>query len=398
MYKVSRFTRSFAATMAGAAMVLGFISETKPVMAADAVKVGLLLPYTGTYARLGEAITNGLKLAIEEQGGKLGGREVEYVVVDTEANPGKAPENTNKLIVGEGVDFIVGPVHSGVAMGMLKVAREEGTITIIANAGLNAATRQLCAPNIFRTSFSAWQTAYPMGKVAVERGYQNVVTIAWNYAFGTESLEGFEEGFTEAGGTVVKQILTPFPEVEFQSYLTEIASLEPDAVFAFYAGGGAAKFVKDYAAAGLNESIPLLGAGFVTDGVLEAQGDAAEGVLTVLHYGDNLDNPVDRKFRENYKANYGEEPDVYAVQGYDSGLLLVQALDAVNGDTSDQEAVIAAMEQAEIDSPRGKFTFSKAHHPVQNIYLREATGGVNQVIGVAAEALADPGTGCPMMQ
>ena len=109
-----------------------------------------------------------------------------------------------------------------------------------------------------------------------------IATIAWNYSFGKESLEAFEEGFKAAGGEVVKQILTPFPKVEFQAYLTEIASLKPDAVFAFYAGGGAVKFVKDYNAAGLKKSIPLLGSGFMTDGTLTAQGEAAEGVLTTL--------------------------------------------------------------------------------------------------------------------
>lgn len=397
MYKASNLVKSFAVAVAGAALAPGLASVSKPVMAADAVKVGVLLPYTGTHTSLGNAISNGLKLAIEENGNKLGGRDVEYVIVDSESHPDKAPENTNKLIVGEGVDFIVGAVHSGVAMGMLKVAREEGTITIIANAGLNAATRELCAPNIFRTSFTVWQTAYPMGRVAVDRGYENVVTIGWNYSFGKGSLAAFEEGFTEAGGNVVKQILTLFPEVEFQSYLTEIASLEPDAVFAFYMGGGAVKFVKDYAAAGLQDSIPLLGSGFVTDGVVATQGEAADGVLTVLHYGEGLDNPADKHFRDAYQSKYDAEANVYAVQGYDSGLLLVQALDAVDGNTDDKEALIAAMEKTEIESPRGTFTFSKAHHPIQNIYLREAMDGQNKVIDIAAESLADPGTGCPMM-
>ncbi|HXH03680.1 MAG TPA: ABC transporter substrate-binding protein [Candidatus Competibacteraceae bacterium] len=364
--------------------------------AEDKIKLGLLLPYSGTYADLGNAITNGLKLAIEEQGGKLGGKAVEYAVVDDEADPGKAPQNTNKLVVGEKVDFLIGTVHSGVAMGMLKVAREEGTITLIPNAGLNAATRELCAPNVFRTSFSSWQTAYPMGRAAVERGYKRIVTIAWNYSFGKESLEGFEQGFKEAGGTVVKQILTPFPQTEFQSYLTEIASLKPDAVFAFYAGAGAVKFVKDYAAAGLKASIPLLGSGFLTDGTLPAQGEAADGLLTVLHYGDGLDNPTDKKFRAAYKQKFGKEADVYAVQGYDTGLALVQALAVVQGDLKDKKRLIAALEQVEVDSPRGQWRFSKAHHPIQDIYLREAKAGANQVIGVAAKQLADPATGCPM--
>lgn len=382
----------------GAALAAS-LSLGTAVAADDAVKVGILLPYTGTYAALGEAITNGMKLAIEQAGGTLGGREVEYIVVDSEADPGKAPQNMTKLVSGEGVDVVVGPVHSGVAMGMLKVAREEGALMIIPNAGLNVATRQLCAPNIFRTAFSAWQVSYPMGQVAYDRGYHNVVTISWNYSFGKESLEAFEESFTAAGGTVVKQILTPFPEVEFQAYLTDIASIKPDAVFTFYAGGGAVKFVKDYAAAGLHESIPLLGAGFLTDGTLEAQGESAEGVLTTLHYADNLDLEADRAFREAYQAAYEKEADIYAVQGYDTGLLLVKALEAVGGNTDDKDALIAAMESVQFDeSPRGAWRFSKAHHPMQNIYLREVKDGVNQVVAVAAEALADPATGCSMVE
>ncbi|TAN70160.1 MAG: ABC transporter permease, partial [Magnetospirillum sp.] len=231
------------------------------------VKVGFLLPYSGTYAGLGESITNGFKMAMEERGGKLGGREIQFVAVDDESNPAKGPENTNKLVTGENVDFLVGPVHSGVALGMVKVVRESGTITVIANAGAGAATGPLCAPNVFRTSFTNWQTAYPMGKVAVERGMKNVVTMSWKYAAGEEALAGFEAGFTKAGGKVAKQILVPFPSDEFQANLTEIASLKPHGVFVFFAGAGALKFVKDYAAAGL-KSIPLMGPGFLTDGVL----------------------------------------------------------------------------------------------------------------------------------
>lgn len=360
------------------------------------VKVGVMLPYTGTYAALGEAITNAMKMAIAEKGGKLGGRAVEYVVVDSEANPGKAPENMNKLVVGEKVDFVIGPVHSGVAMAMVKIARDEGTMLIIPNAGARAATDALCAPNIFRTSFSNWQPAYPMGKVAVDRGWKNVVTMAWNYGAGKEALGGFEENFTQHGGHVVKRILTPFPAVEFQAYLTEIASLKPDAVFVFYAGGGAVKYVKDYAAAGLKRSVPLLGSGFLTEGTLEAQGEAAEGVLTTLHYADTLDNPTNKRFRAAYQEHFGKEADIYAVQGYDTGQLMQIGMDAVQGDVGARKELIAAMAKAEIDSPRGHLTLSPAHNPVQDFYLREVQNGENVVLGVAAKALTDPATACKM--
>lgn len=365
--------------------------------AAEPVKVGVMLPYTGTYAALGEAITNGMKMAIENAGGMPGGRAIEYVVVDDESEPGKAPANMEKLVSGANVDMVVGTVHSGVAMGMLKVAREKDAILLIPNAGFNAATGPLCAPNVFRTSFTSWQTAYPMGKAAADKGYKKVATITWKYGFGEESVAAFTEGFEKAGGEVVEQITLPFPEVEFQAQLTRLAQIKPDAVFAFFAGGGAVKFVKDYAAAGLNKEIPLIGSGFLTDGTLAAQGDAAEGVITTLHYADDIDNPVNQKFRADYKSKYGKDADIYAVQGYDTGLVIVQALEATKGDTSDRKALMAAMHGVTVDSPRGTWTFSAAQNPVQDIYLREVKGGHNVTIGKAAEQLADPARGCKMM-
>ena len=360
------------------------------------IKIGLMLPYTGTYAQLGVAITNGFKLAVAESGGKLGGREPEYFTVDDESDPAKATDNANKLVTRDKVDVLIGTVHSGVEMGIVKIARETGVLHINPNAGADAATGALCAPNIFRTSFTNWQPAYPMGKVLADRGIKKVVTLTWKYGAGEESINGFKEGFTKAGGTVVKELFLPFPNVEFQSLLTEIASLKPDAVFVFFAGGGAAKFLKDWQAAGLKGKIGLYGTGFLTDGILDAVGDAAEGIETTLHYGDGIETPKNKTFRLNYAKTYKLQPDVYAVQGYDAGLLLAAGLKAVNGDVNKKKELIAAMEKAKIDSPRGVWTMSKAHNPIQDIYLRKVVGKENKVIGVAYKALADPARGCKM--
>ncbi|MEY4729107.1 MAG: hypothetical protein RL020_265 [Pseudomonadota bacterium] len=360
------------------------------------VKVGLMLPYSGTFASLGKDITDGFKLAINEKGGKLGGKEIEYFSVDDESDPAKATDNTNKLVSRDKVDVLIGTVHSGVAMGMLKVAKENNTLMIIPNAGAAAATGPLCAPNVFRSSFSNWQPAFPMGKVAFDKGHKKAVTVSWKYAAGDESVGGFKEGFEKAGGKVEKELNLPFPNVEFQAILTEIASLKPDAVYVFFSGAGAVKFVKDYAAAGLKDKIPLYGAGFLTDGLLEAQGDAANGLETTLFYADDLDNPKNKAFREAFKKAYGRNPDAPAVQGYDTGLLLMAGMDAVKGDVSNKKGMIAAMESATIDSPRGKFTMSKAHNPIQDIYLRKVVNGQNQFVSVVSKALADPAKGCSM--
>jgi branched-chain amino acid transport system substrate-binding protein len=390
-----KFLRNIA--LLGGAAAAGMLRTAQSNAQSARIRVGLMLPYTGTYAQLGVAIENGLRLALEQSGGRLGGREVEFFKVDDESEPSKATENANRLITRDKVDVLVGSVHSGVVMGMLKVAKESGTLMLIPNAGAAAATGALCTPNVFRTSFSNWQPIHPLGKVMADRGHKKAVFITWKYAAGEESLASFSEGYSAAGGTVVKEMFVPFPSVEFQALLTEIASIKPDAVACFFAGGGAVKFVKDYAAAGLRDKIPLYGVGFLTEGVLAAQGDAAEGLITTLHYADSLDNPRNRTFRGAYAKTYKMEPDVFAVQGYDTGLLLAQALDKVKGDIGNQKAVIAAMEGAVIDSPRGQWKMSKAHNPIQDIYLRRVEKGDNKVIGVAWKALEDPARGCKLV-
>ncbi|WP_338416179.1 ABC transporter substrate-binding protein [uncultured Sphaerotilus sp.] len=377
-------------------LATALLSIAGGALAEDKLKVGFMLPYTGTFAALGVAIENGFKQYVDEQGGKLGGRAVEYVKVDDESDPSKAADNANKLVKRDNVDVMVGTVHSGVAMAMAKVAKDNNTLLIVPNAGADAITGPLCAPNIFRSSFSNWQPGYAMGKVAADKKIKTAVTLTWKYAAGDESVRGFKEGFEAGGGKVVKELNLPFPGVEFQALLTEVAALKPDAVYVFFAGGGAVKFVKDWAAAGLGANIKLIGAGFLTDGTLEAQGDTAKGLLTTLHYADDLTNPKDKAFRLQYAKTYKQQPDVYAVQGYDAAQLLGAGMVAVKGDVKNRDGLVKAMEAARIDSPRGPFTLSKAHNPVQDFYLREVTGKVNKNVGIAVKGLTDPARGCKL--
>ncbi len=387
--------RSLAPVCLAAAASLAMAgAASAQTAAAQKIKVGFMLPYTGTYAALGNAIENGFRMYVQEQGGKLGGREVEFFKVDDESDPAKAPENATKLIKRDQVDVVIGTVHSGVQMGIVKVAKENNTLLIIPNAGADEATGPLCGPNIFRSSFSNWQPGYAMGQVVAGRGMKKVVTLTWKYAAGEQSVKGFKEAFEAKGGKVVKELTLPFPNVEFQALITEVASLKPDAVFVFFAGGGAVKFVKDWAAAGLKDKIPLYASGFLTDGTLEAQGAAAQGLETTLHYADGLETARDKNFRAAYAKAYKLQPDVYAVQGYDAAQMLAAGANAVKGDMSKKTEVIKAIEATRVDSPRGVFTLSRAHNPVQDFYLRKVEGRENKVSSVAVKALADPARGC----
>ena len=374
---------------------LGLAGFPRPAIAQGSpLKVGFMLPYTGTFAKLGQFIDAGFRLYVEQKGGLLGGRSVTFVQVDDESKPEAATDNMNRLVGRDKVDVVVGTVHSGVSLAMVKVARDTGVLLVIPNAGANEATGPLCAPNIFRTSFSNWQPNFPMGKVMADAGHKNVATITWRYTAGQQQIEGFKEGFAKAGGKVVEDLVLPFPEVEFQPLITRIATLKPDAVHAFFAGGGAVKFVKDYAAAGLNRSIPLYGPGFLTDGTLEAQGAAADGIKTTLHYADDLDNPANRAFLAAFRQKVGQEGDIYAVQGFDSAALLDIGLAATGGDMAARDRLYAAMAGARIDSPRGPLSFNKARNPIQNIYLRQVRNGRNEYVSIAQASVDDPARGC----
>ncbi len=392
-------TISLTTLAARGAQVLALTALAASMAAAQTpgkLKVGLMLPYTGTFAALGTAIENGFRQHVTELGGKIAGREVEYFKVDDESDPSKATDNVNKLIKRDQVDVLIGTVHSGVAMAMAKAAKESGTLLIVPNAGADAVTGAMCAQNIFRSSFSNWQPGYAMGEVMAKKGIKKVVTITWKYAAGDESVRGFKESFEKGGGTVVKELSLPFPGVEFQGLLTEIAAAKPDAVFTFFAGGGAVKFVKDYAAAGLKKSIPLYGSGFLTDGTLDAQGADADGLFTALHYADSLDTKRDNAFRLTYAKTYKLQPDVYAVQGYDAAQMLAIGLNATKGDASKAAEISAALGKATIDSPRGPFTISKAHNPVQDFYLRQVGAKENKKVGIASAKLEDPARGCKL--
>lgn len=381
-----------AAAAAGTGMLHTPFIQAQPAK----MKVGMMLPSTGAFAPLGAAITNGFRMAVEERGGKLGGREIEYFNLDDESNPAKAPENANRLVQRDKVDVLIGTVHSGVALGMARIARESGTLLLIPNAGADDITGPMCAPNVFRTSFSNWQPVHPVGRVMAERGLKTAVWISWSYAAGQESGRSFKEGFEKAGGKVVRELGLPFPNVEFQPLLSEIAAIKPDAVACFFAGPGAAKFISDYAAAGLKDRIPLFGSGFLTDGVLQAVRAQAQGLMTTLHYADGLPLKRDQEFRTRYATSFKLQPDVYAVQGYDTGLVLAQAMEQVKGNFGDKKALASAMEGITVDSPRGTWTMSKAHNPIQDIYLRRVEGDANQYVSVAWKALEDPGRGCRM--
>lgn len=348
------------------------------------VKIGLLVPLSGVYAPLGEDMEQGFELYLDENEGALGGAEVDLVTVDEGEGPDTGVPAATRLVTQEQVSAVVGIVNSATALGAKDTFVESQVPLVVANAGANDLTAD-ASPYIWRSSFTNGGVAAALGAhVAEQVGDGSVYLISADYAAGAESTGGFRETFEAAGGTVAGEAATPFgTTTDWQPFLNEIRESGASAVYTFYAGAEAVGFVTQYSQFGLAEEIPLYGAGFLTEGgVLAAQGAAALGVQTSLHYSDTIDTPRNMEFVEAYQAAYDEVPTVYAVQAYDAAAALDAAIEGAGA--TDGESIAQALgEVGEIDSPRGAFTFDENHNPEQPYYLREvqeADGGFSNAV------------------
>ena len=270
---------------------------------------------------------------------------------------------------------------------------------IVANAGNDEATGEACSPYIVRMSFSNGQVNRPMGAWMYEQGIRKVFTLAPDYAAGRQMIDAFAATFTAAGGEIVGQEFTPFQKTQdFGPYLAQAKASGADAVYVFYAGGEAISLVKQYDSFGLKADLPLYGSGFLTSQLyVDAQGPAAEGVVTALHYVPTIDNAANAAFVEAFLAETGRLPSEYAVQGYDAARALVEA---TKTGASDRAALANALRQVSFEGPRGALSIDPAtNNLVQPIYVYETVAGENgltQKVLATLPAERDPVNGCEM--
>lgn len=338
------------------------------------IKVGLVIPQAGVYTPLGEDMKQGWDLWLEQNDGMMGDYEVETVVADEGEGPDTGVPAIQRLLQEDQVDIVVGIVNSATALGAADQFTEAQKVLIVANAGAGPITGSAASPYVWRTSFTNAQIAAAMGQHLAEEGVGPVYVMASDYAAGQEVVAGFTEAYEAGGGTLAGQALTPFGTTQdYQPFLSPIQASGAEATFVFYSGGEAVSFVQQYAQFGLKDTIPLYGSGFLTEGsVLEAQGEAAVGVQTALHYSTEIDNEVNQEFVAAYQEAYDELPTVFGMTTYDTANVLAKALAETEGLSGDElSAALEGLGEIE-DSPRGPWSFN-GQTPEQTVYLREVT-------------------------
>lgn len=385
-------------TPAAAASPTVAATPTGQAAAGEPVRIGVLLPYSGVYTALGENITRGLELYLEEIGYQAGGRTIEVYKEDDAANPEVGLTKARQLVERDRVHLLAGIVHSGVATALRDFVDSQQIPLVIANAGAAPLTRDPAqrSPYIFRVSFANGQYEWPLGPYAHDSlGYARVAVTAPDYSAGHEKANAFKAAFQKAGGQIVDEVYPPLDTADFGPFLQRLQQAQVDAVWAFFAGADAVRFVQQYNDFGLKDQFPVIGAGdLVDEAYLGQQGDAALDVVTSLHYTPQYDSPENQAFVQRFREKHGQVPNQFAYQGYLCARVIAEALNAVEGQVEDREAFLSALKQVQFTGPTGQFRF---HPETQNVVLtvffrkveRLADGSLGNVVLDKVEGIDD---------
>ncbi|WP_282022036.1 ABC transporter substrate-binding protein [Ruegeria faecimaris] len=347
------------------------------------VKVGMITTLSGGGAGLGIDVRDGFMLAIAQSGRD----DIEVVIEDDQRKPDIAVQLSDKMIQSERVDVMTGIIWSNLAMAVVPAAVNQDVFYLSPNAGPSPLAGKGCHQNYFNVAWQNDNLHEAAGAYANGAGYKSSFILAPNYPAGVDALTGYKRFFE---GDLAGEIYTELGQTDYAAEIAQIRASDADSVFFFLPGGMGISFLKQYADSGID--LPVVGPAFSFDqGILQAVGDAALGVVNTSQWNKDIDNPTNAAFVESFQAKYGRLPSLYASQGFDTANLLLAALD--KADPSDVDAFREALRAADFNSTRGDFSFGPNHHPVQTIYAREVIkeGDVftNKILGVALENHSD---------
>ncbi len=366
---------------------------------AQTVKIGLLLPYSGPNASLGDNMDKAIKLYMKMHEKDLPpGVKLEIIRRDTTGPaPDIAKRLAQELITRDRVDLLTGVVFTPNANAIAPLATEAKVPFIIMNAG-TAMTTTL-SPFIARVSFTLWQSSFPLGEWAAKNGIKKVYTAVSDYGPGHDAEAGFTKGFTDAGGEIVGSVRIPLANPDFVPFLQRVKDAKPDAVFVFVpAGKQATAVMKTFGDLGLPQAgIRLIGPGDITtDEELPNMGDVALGVITMHHYSAASTRPQNRAFIDAWKQEYGPAsvPSFMSAASWDGMAAIYDVVRQQKGKIDGEKTMSLLKGWKFDDSPRGPIMIDpETRDVVQNEYLRRVEKVGGQLANVEFEtipAVKDP--------
>lgn len=360
---------SFAMRTALACAAAALVAAPAP--AAEELRIGFLAPLTGIFAQIGRDMTNGFQLYLDEVGGNFAGAPVKFIVEDGEGKPPVNVRKAEKLIRQDKVHLFVGGLLASTGYALAPVSTRLKTVYVSSIAAADDLTQRDADkfPYLVRTGWTSSQPNHPFGEWACEQGYKRIVTIAADYAFGYETVGGFQKAFEDCGGRIIQKIWPPLGTIDFGPYIPTIRK-DADAIFTLMVGPMSLQFPKQLAAAGIR--LPVLGGGTSYDEfVLPSMGDEVIGHVSALQYSAALDTSRNAAFVKKYREKYGKVPSYYSESNYTTAQMIHEVMKKTGGKWPGRERFVQLLTQLRVETVRGPVRFDELRNPVHNIYIRK---------------------------
>jgi branched-chain amino acid transport system substrate-binding protein len=359
--------------------------------AQQTVKIGFITSYSGLNGNLGPYMERAVRLYLKQHEKDLGGVKVELLTRDdTGPNPDKARQLAQELVVRDKVNLLAGVIFTPNAMAMAPIATEAKVPFVIMNAGTAVITTR--SPYMVRTSFTLWQSSYPLGQWAAKK-FKSAYSLVSDFGPGHDAEEAFAKAFEEGGGKLLGKVRVPLQNPDWAAYMQRVKDAKPDTLMVFIpAGKTATAVMKNFSDLGLDKAgIKLIGPGDITtDEELPNMGDVALGVLTVHHYSAGATRAQNKAFVEAWKKEYGqnETPNFVAVGAYDGAAIIVDAIKALKDKMDPDKTMEFFKTWKNANSPRGPISIDpETRDIIQPEYLREVKRVGGQLVNVELETL-----------
>ena len=345
-----------------------------PTGGSGPIKIGLVIPVTGTVAASGADMLNGWNLYWKVKGNKIGNRTVENLHEDTAGDPNTAITKGRQLVEQRQVHMLVGPLLANEGYALADYAKTTSVPLFTPVVASDDLTQRQKFDTVIRVAgWASSQPHHPFGEWAYEQGYRNILTICTDYAFGHEVCGGFVRTFTAKGGKIAAQLWNPLGTADYSAYMSQIQATQADAVFALQVGADSPRFVKAYSDFGLKNKLPMIGGEVTLDqSLLRGMGPEAEGFISVGHYVEGREAKPTQEFVDLYLKEYNQLPSYFSASMYTAAGWISQAIEKNNGNVEDAKRLIETIKGISLeDSIFGPMKLDEYNNPIFNVYIRK---------------------------
>jgi branched-chain amino acid transport system substrate-binding protein len=352
----------------------------------EKLKIGVLATLEGALTPLGEDALRGLEVALRQAGRKAGGREIEIIMVATNASPDSAIRGIRKLVEQDRVPLVIGPVSGSEGIAIRDYSKTQPGVTVInGTSGAMETTYVTPSENFFRFNTHGAQWMVGVGDhIYNVKKYRKIASLAEDYSFPYTQLFGLTLEFCQLGGQITERHWVPLGTKDFASIIAKLPE-DVDAIYLGLGGGDAVNFLNQYTQAG-GKAKMIGGSIMVDQTVLSSKGAAKRALIGTPTGGpqaDTWDNPKWQEWVKAYQAAFPadkrfQSPSLTGTNYYNATNATFAALNAVNGDLSDgHKKLRATLSAMVLDAPNGRIKLDDKRQAIGPNFVTEVVEAPN---------------------